>query len=140
MPDMMKCMKIVNVYATFSLEKKKEETYVNGITANGNRMNNIHTFEYYNKNEQNRLTSTLNAYISPMVMAQGIIALTMSKMMFEIQYAEMFKPEIICICLRFFSLSFSIKLITEAGIRAKPIDTTNTMKIPFADACLSLSF
>jgi hypothetical protein len=45
-PENMKCKNIVNVCATFSLVKKNDDTYVNGITANGNRMNNIHTFEY----------------------------------------------------------------------------------------------
>jgi hypothetical protein len=73
-------------------------------------------------------------------MAHGIIALIMSKMMLEIQYAEILRPEMICICLRFFSLSLSIKLITDAGIRAKPMDITKTKKIPFADAYLNLSF
>ena len=40
----------------------------------------------------------------------------------------------------FFSLSFRIKLITAAGIKAKPMDTTNTIKMPLAEAALSLSF
>lgn len=43
-------------------------------------------------------------------------------------------------CFRFFSLSLRIKLMTDAGIKAKPIETTKTIKIPFADACLNLSF
>jgi hypothetical protein len=33
-----------------------------------------------------------------------------------------------------------MKLITEAGIKAKPMDTTKTIKIPLAEAALSLSF
>lgn len=45
-----------------------------------------------------------------------------------------------CICFKFFSLSFKIKLITEAGIKAKPMETTNTMNTPLADAALYLSF
>ena len=39
-------------------------------------------------------------------------------------------------CLRFFSLSCKILLITAAGIKAKAIETTKTRKIPLAVADL----
>lgn len=86
------------------------------------------------------LTSKPNAYMSPMTIALGIIALTISKHRLLIQYADKSSPLMSCIYLTFFSLSFRMKLITAAGIRAKPIDTTNTIKMPLADAALSLSF
>jgi hypothetical protein len=42
--------------------------------------------------------------------------------------------------LRFFSLSFTVNDIIVAGIRAKPIETTNEVKIPPAVAALYLNF
>lgn len=78
--------------------------------------------------------------MSPMTIALGIMLLTMSKQKLLIQYVKRSSPLISYICLTFFSLSLRIKLITAAGIKAKPIDTTNTMKIPLDYAALNLSF
>ena len=64
----------------------------------------------------------------------GINALRTSKIMLLIQYAERLIPDISYICFRFLSLSPIMKVIMAAGIRAKEIDTKNTMKkgdVPF---------
>ena len=75
-----------------------------------------------------------------MTITQGIILLTMSKQKLLIQYVNRSSPLISCICLTFFSLSLSKKLITPAGIKANPIETTKTMKIPLDCAALNLRF
>ena len=86
------------------------------------------------------LTLRLNAYIRPITMTDVISAFIMSNTILLTQYARMFIPLINCMCLRFFSLSLRIKLTTAAGIRANPIDTTNTMKIPLTVAAYSFSY
>ncbi len=75
-----------------------------------------------------------------MAIAEGIIPLHISKIKLLAQYAGRDMPDINCICLRFFSLSLRTKDMTTAGINAKPIETTNAMKKPLADAALYLSF
>ena len=74
-----------------------------------------------------------------MTITDGISALIISKIRFDIQYAVKDIPEMICICFRFFSLSFRINEITTEGIKANAIDTMNDMNIPLADAALFFS-
>jgi len=85
-------------------------------------------------------TFRLNAYIRPMTMLDVISAFTISNTILLTQYATRFMPLISCMCFKFFSLSFNMKLTTAAGINANPIDTTNTMKIPLTVAAYCLSF
>ena len=75
-----------------------------------------------------------------MANAEGIIALQISKIKLLVQYAGKDIPDISCMCLRFFSLSFKMKDTTTAGINANPIETTNAMKNPLAVAALCLNF
>lgn len=49
-------------------------------------------------------------------------------------------PEISCMCLRFFSLSFRMKEITVEGMSAKAIETMKDIKKPLAVAALYLNF
>jgi len=75
-----------------------------------------------------------------MTITDGMMAFTMSKHKLLTQYADKFMPLISCMCLRFFSLSFRMKLTTAAGIKAKPMATTKTMNTPLAAAALYLNF
>lgn len=59
-----------------------------------------------------------------------MIPLTMSKIMLLIQYALRFIPLMSCMCFRFFSLSFTMKLTVAAGMRAKPIEITKAIRTP----------
>jgi hypothetical protein len=75
----------------------------------------------------------------PIVITQGMNALIMSNNRLLIQYAVRSIPLINYMCFKFFSLSLRMKLTIDAGISAKPIETTKTMNIPLADACLCLN-
>ena len=76
----------------------------------------------------------------PIVITHGMIALNISKAKLLIQYADKSKPLISYICFKFFSLSLTVKLTIDAGIKAKPIETTKTINTPLAYAALYLNF
>jgi len=59
--------------------------------------------------------------------------------MLDTQYAEIFRPDMICMCFKLFSLSFRINVIIEAGISAKAIDMMKTRVMPLYYACFCLS-
>ena len=86
-----------------------------------------------------KLTSSEKAYISPITIAEVIRLLRISNIILLIQYARTLIPLITYICLRFFSLSLSMKLTTDAGINENPIAITNTMNTPFTVAAVYLN-
>jgi hypothetical protein len=63
-----------------------------------------------------------------MTIKEGIRALMTSNIMLLAQYAARDIPDINCMCLRFRSRSPMMKVIMAAGIKAKLIETKNTMK------------
>jgi hypothetical protein len=70
--------------------------------------------------------------MSPITITDGIIDFTISKTMLLTQYAAKLIPLTNCMCFKLFSLSFTIKVTTDAGIIENPIATTKTMKNPLA--------
>ena len=66
--------------------------------------------------------------MNPRVITPGRRAFTISKIMLLIQYAAKLIPLISYMCFRFFSRSPIMTLIIAAGMRAKLIDTKNTIK------------